>query len=123
MKTTNLTVDDYLAGVDEPRRATLSALRAIIRDTVPEASESISHTMPAYDYKGMLCAFAAQKHYLSFYLLNGAVVDQHRHLLAGLSVGKGCIRFKDFTKLPEATIRTLLRAAAEANEACFNDHC
>lgn len=123
MKNAHLTVDDYLAAVEEPRRATLKALRAIIRDTVPQATESISHTMPAYDYQGMLCAFAAQKHYLSFYLLNGAVVDEHRHLLQGLNVGKGCIRFKDFSKLPEATIRTLLRAAAAANEASFNDHC
>lgn len=123
MKPNHLTVDDYLADVDEPRRATLSRLRELIRDSVPEATESISHTMPTYDYKGMLCAFAAQKNHLSFYLLNGTVVDQHRDLLQGLSVGKGCIRFKDLTRLPEETVRTLLRAAAEANEAQFNDHC
>ena len=123
MKTTYLTVDAYLADLDEGRRASLSALRAIIRSAVPQATESISYNMPAYEYEGMLCAFAAQKHYLSFYLLNGEVVDQHRELLKELSVGKGCIRFKDLTGLPEATIRTLLRAAAEANQAQFNDHC
>lgn len=123
MKTIYLTVDDYLADLDEGRRASLSALRAIIRSAVPQATESISYNMPAYEYEGMLCAFAAQKHYLSFYLLNGEVVDQHRELLKGLSVGKGCIRFKTISSLGETTIRSLLSAAVAANEAQFNDHC
>jgi uncharacterized protein YdhG (YjbR/CyaY superfamily) len=123
MKTTYQTVDAYLADVDEARRPSLSALRAIIRAAVPQATESIRYNMPAYEYEGMLCAFAAQKHYLSFYLLNGEVVDQHRELLQGLSVGKGCIRFKNISNLAETTIRTLLRAAVTANESHFNDHC
>ena len=76
-----------------------------------------------YTYHGMLCAFAAQKRYLSFYLLNGEIVENNRHLLKGLSVGKGCIRFKDMGALSEATLRTLLREAATANEASPNDHC
>jgi hypothetical protein len=60
---------------------------------------------------------------MSFYLLNGEIVEKNRHLLAGLSVGKGCIRFKDISKLSEPTIRTMLREAALANEAQPNDHC
>ena len=79
--------------------------------------------MPYYTYHGMLCAFASQKHYLSFYLLDGEIVEKNRHLLAGLSVGKGCIRFKDISKLPEPTIRAMLREAAMTNEAHTNDHC
>ena len=71
----------------------------------------------------MLCAFASQKHYMSFYLLDGEIVEKNRHLLAGLSVGKGCIRFKDISKLPEPTIRAMLREAAITNEAHSNDHC
>jgi hypothetical protein len=71
----------------------------------------------------MLCAFASQKHYMSFCLLDGEIVEKNRHLLAGLSVGKGCIRFKDISKLLEPTIRTMLREAALSNEVHPNDHC
>ena len=79
--------------------------------------------MPYYTYHGMLCAFASQKNYMSFYLLDGEIVEKNRHLLAGLNVGKGCIRFKDISKVPEPTIRAMLHEAALANEAHSNDHC
>jgi uncharacterized protein YdhG (YjbR/CyaY superfamily) len=116
-------VDTYIASLDEPRRSSLEQLRKIILETVPEAEETIQYNMPAYTYHGMLCAFASQKNYMSFYLLDGAIVEKNRHLLTGLSVGKGCIRFKDINKLPEPTIRAMLREVALSNEAHPNDHC
>jgi hypothetical protein len=73
---------------------------------------------------GVYClVVASQKRYMSFYLLNGEIVENNRHLLKDLSVGKGCIRFQDMKILSEATLRTLLREAAAANEASPNDHC
>jgi uncharacterized protein YdhG (YjbR/CyaY superfamily) len=123
MQTTYPDVDTYIDLLDESRKSSLQQLRRIILETVPGAEERIQYNMPYYTYHGMLCAFASQKHYMSFYLLNGEIVEKNRHLLAGLSVGKGCIRFKDFSKLPEPTIRTMLREAALANEAQPNDDC
>jgi uncharacterized protein YdhG (YjbR/CyaY superfamily) len=123
MPTTYADVDTYIDSLDASRQLSLQQLRRIILETVPGAEETIQYNMPYYTYHGMLCAFASQKHYMSFYLLNGEIVEQNRHLLAGLSVGKGCIRFKDFSKLPEPTIRAMLREAALANEAHPNDHC
>lgn len=116
-------VDAYINSLDASRQAALQQLRRIIRETVPEADEMIRYNMPYYDYRGMLCAFASQKHYISFYLLNREIVEKNRRLLAGLKVGKGCIRFKDIRALPEPTIRAMLREAATANEAQPNDHC
>ncbi len=116
-------VDTYIDSLDEPRKSSLQQLRKIILETVPEAEETIQYNMPAYTYHGMLCAIASQKHYMSFYLLDGAIVEKNRHLLTGLSVGKGCIRFKDINKLPEPTIRAMLREVALSNETHPNDHC
>lgn len=116
-------VDTYIDSLDEPRKSSLQQLRRIILETVPEAKETMQYIMPYYTYHGMLCAFASQKNYMSFYLLDGEIVEKNRHLLAGLNVGKGCIRFKDISKLPEPTIRTLLHEAALSNEAHPNDHC
>jgi len=116
-------VDTYIDSLDESHKSSLQQLRRIILETVPGAEETIQYNMPYYTYHGMLCAFASQKHYMSFYFLNGEIVEKNRHLLAGLSVGKGCIRFKDINKLPEPTIRAMLHEAAQANEAQPNDHC
>ena len=123
MPTTYADVDTYIDSLDESRQSSLRQLRRIILETVPGAEETIQYNMPYYTYHGMLCAFASQKHYMSFYLLDGEIVEQNRHLLAGLSVGKGCIRFNDINKLPEPTIQAMLREAALANEAQPNDHC
>jgi uncharacterized protein YdhG (YjbR/CyaY superfamily) len=123
MSITYTDVDTYIDLLDASRQSSLQQLRRIILETVPGAEETIQYNMPYYTYHGMLCAFASQKHYMSFYLLNGEIVEKNRHLLTGLSVGKGCIRFKDINKLPESTIRAMLREAAQANEAQPNDHC
>ena len=117
------TVDEYIAAAPPERQATLRRLRSLIRSTVPEANERIEYGMPSYEYHGLFCGFAAQKRYSSFYLLHGAVVDAHRPLLAGLDVGKGCIRFKRDEQLPDETVRTLLKAVAAANLLAPNDHC
>jgi uncharacterized protein YdhG (YjbR/CyaY superfamily) len=116
-------VDTYIDALDEPRKSSLQQLRHIILETVPEVEETIQYNMPYYTYHGMLCAFASQKNYMSFYLLDGEIVEKNRHLLAGLSIGKGCIRFKDISKLPVSTIRAMLRETALSNEAHRNDHC
>lgn len=116
-------VDEYIEAASPERQGVLRRLRALVREVALEAEEMIQYGMPYYECHGMLCAFAAQKQYVSFYLLNGAVVDAHRSLLAGLSVGKGCIRFKREADLPEAALHVLLEAAVTANRAGENRHC
>jgi uncharacterized protein YdhG (YjbR/CyaY superfamily) len=117
------TVDEYIAAAAPEWQVELHRLRGLIRKAVPKAVESVQYNLPFYEYHGLLCSFAAQKNYFSFYVLNGAVVDEHRDLLRGFDVGKGCIRFKRPGELPNATIRALLKAAAASNRAAFNDHC
>jgi uncharacterized protein YdhG (YjbR/CyaY superfamily) len=53
-------IDQYLAGLDEPKRATLSALRQTILAFLPEAEQGISYSMPAFKVRGKTIAgFAA----------------------------------------------------------------
>ena len=117
------TVDEYIAAAAPERQAELHRLRGLIRKAVPKAVESVQYNLPCYEYHGLLCSFAAQKNYFSFYVLHGAVVNEHGELLKGFDVGKGCIRFRKPGALPDATVTTLLKAVAKANRACFNDHC
>ena len=49
--------------------------------------------MPSYGRDGHTeVGFGKQTHYLSLYILKQQVFDAHRAALAGLNLGKGCIR-------------------------------
>ena len=74
-------IDTYINGLEEPRKSSVRQLRRIILETVPDVEETIQYRMPYYTYHGMLCAFASQKNYMSFYLLDGEIVEKNRHLL------------------------------------------
>jgi uncharacterized protein YdhG (YjbR/CyaY superfamily) len=51
MTTTN-PIDQYLATLDEPKRATLTSVRDTIMTIVPEAEQCISYGMPAFKLRG-----------------------------------------------------------------------
>ena len=102
-------VDTYLQGLHDPeRRRALAVLRELIFEAVSNAEETTQYRMPTYEHRGqMLCAYASQKHYMSLYM-DTSIVAEHRDALAGLSVGKSCIRFKRLEDLPLDTIRVML---------------
>lgn len=73
----------------------------------------MKHGMPSYLRDDVVeVAFACQKHYISLYVLRQAPLDAAAERLTGLSVGKGCIRFRRPEQIDPATIRALLEAAA-----------
>jgi uncharacterized protein YdhG (YjbR/CyaY superfamily) len=41
-------VDEYLRGIEEPKRSTLEALRCTILEIVPDAEQVISYRVPAF---------------------------------------------------------------------------
>jgi uncharacterized protein YdhG (YjbR/CyaY superfamily) len=102
-------VDEYLENLVPERRAALTEVRKLVRTTVPYAEETLKYRMPTYEYAdGALCAFASQKQYMSLYM-DTELVEKHREELAGLDVGKSCIRFRKLEKLPLDTVRTILQ--------------
>ena len=108
MSQKNRAVDAYLAGLAPARRQALSQVRALIREVVPEAEETMRYRMPTYAYHGRpLCAFASQKHYMSLYMDTG-LVEKYRSELSGLDVGKSCIRFRRLERLPLDIIEAIL---------------
>ncbi len=110
-------VDLYLQQVPEQRRATLVALRELCREILAGYEERMQYGMPIYlrDGAGEV-GFACQKQYISLYIAKADVLDAHRAALAGLSVGKGCIRFRRPEQLDFGVIRSLLEAARASSE-------
>lgn len=101
-------VDAYLEGLVPHRREALTTLRSLVQEMAPEAEETMRYSMPTYEQDGaVLCSFASQKHYMSLYM-DVSLVEAHRDELAGLDVGKSCIRFKKLEQLPLDTVRAIL---------------
>ena len=89
MATTN-PIDEYLATLDEPKRATLTSLRDTIMAIVPEAEQCISYGMPAFKLRGKTIAgFAAFKNHLSYLPHSGSVHSPAGRRDGGVHVHEG----------------------------------
>jgi uncharacterized protein YdhG (YjbR/CyaY superfamily) len=120
MKSDATTVEEYLADVPEERRPALETLRALCLDELAGYEEEMQYGMPSYSRDGSTVevAFASQRNYISLYVLQ-SVIRANAHLLAGLSVGKGCIRFKRPDQIDPTVVRPLLSdSAADKGAIC-----
>ena len=106
-------VDSYLALVPEGRRAVLSEMRDACRGLLAGFAESMSYGMPTYSRDGVAeVAWASQKRYISVYVMRADVLNAHRGQLAGLDVGKGCIRYRSPAAVDFTIVRSMLSAVA-----------
>src|ERR1017187_9762951 len=111
-------IDEYLAGVPEPARTTLSKVRAAIRAAVPpEATEAITYRMPTFKYKGSLLAFAAFKNHCSLFPMSLAVIAAFKNELKGFETSKGTTRSPLDKPLPAALLKKMVKARIAQNEA------
>lgn len=102
-------IDDYLAGVEEPKRSTLQALRRSILDVVPDAEECISYAMPGFRVEGqMVAGFAAFKNHLSYFPHSGSVIPELGEELAAYDTNRGTLRFAVDEPLPDTLVRRLI---------------
>ena len=110
------TVDQYLAGVPEDMRTTLTKLRKTIKATAPSATEIISYQIPAYKQDGLLVGFAASKNHCTFHIMSTKATRAHAEELKDYEIGKASIRFPANKPLPNALVRKLIKARIAENE-------
>ena len=102
-------IDEYLAALDEPKRATLEELRRTILEIVPEAEQGISYGIPAFKIGGKVVAgFAAFKHHLSYFPHSGSVLPELGDDIAGYGGSKGTLQFAVDTPLPKPLVEKLI---------------
>jgi len=117
MQSSATTVDAYLAEVPDDRRDALLQLRSLCLEVMAGYDEAMAYGMPTYAKDGKIeVAFASQKHTINLYCLKESVVKGHPELLEGLSVGKGCIRFRRPQAMDFVRIRALLQATVDATD-------
>jgi uncharacterized protein YdhG (YjbR/CyaY superfamily) len=109
------TIDAYLAELPTDRREAVSRLRKLCRETLKGYEEGMDYGLPCFKRGGVVeIGFASQRNYISLYCLKKEVLDAHRGLLEGLSVGKGCIRYPKPEKIDFAVVKKLLVATAKS---------
>jgi uncharacterized protein YdhG (YjbR/CyaY superfamily) len=105
------TIDEYLAALPAADRAALEAVRATIRSVAPDMEERMSSGAPFFWHEGQRAiGFGAARHHLSLYIMHGAVLATHRAMLEGYDTSRTVVRFTRACPLPEALVRTLVRA-------------
>jgi hypothetical protein len=128
-KTTEATTPaEYIAALEEPRRADIQALHEMIRQEAPQLEPHIASGMLAYGryhYRGKSgvegewfhIGLASNKRYISLYVMatdaNGYVADTFRERLPKADIGRSCVRFKRLSDVEESALKDLIKAGAQ----------
>jgi len=123
------THEQYIAEVEEKRRADIQTLHDMVREEAPELEPTMEFGMLGYGkyhYKyasgregeWMKIGIANNKQYISLYSCaaddNGYVAERYKDRLPNANIGKSCVRFKHLSDLDEETLRELIRETAAA---------
>ena len=109
-------VDEYLAGVPEPSRAALEALRQTIKDALPDYTEVISYQVPTFKYQDRpVVAYGATLTGCTFYVMSTDVFNAFKGSLTGYKTGKGSIRFEPDHPLPADLVTNIVKARVAEN--------
>ena len=102
-------IDQYLEGLDEPKRETLAQLRQTILNVLPEAEQGMSYGAPGLQGRGKTIAgFAAFKNHLSYLPHSGSVFPELKDELKGYTTSTGALRFDIGQPLPAPLVEKLI---------------
>lgn len=104
---TPATVDEYIAGLPEDRRAAIEAIRATVRSAAPDAVETIAYQMPAFRTRTgrFLVSFAAYKRHVSLFPASQDVMAALGADLAPFVARKATIQFPTDRPVPLDLVR------------------
>lgn len=109
------TVDEYFASLPEAARNNLADLRTIIRQAAPQAQETISYNMPAFQWNGMLVWYAAFQKHIGLYPKASAIAT-FKNELKGYKTSKGAIQFPMEEAIPAALVKRIVKFRLKENE-------
>ncbi|MBK7781630.1 MAG: DUF1801 domain-containing protein [Ardenticatenia bacterium] len=107
-RSTATTIDAYIAGFPAATQEALQAMRALIREAAPEATETISYAIPTFDLNGRhLAHFAGYARHIGFYPVPTGI-EAFKEELAAFKTGKGSVQFPLDQPLPADLIRRIV---------------
>jgi len=113
-RSTAESIDLYIAEFPPETQAVLEELRALIRSSAPDATETISYAIPTFDLNGHLVHFAGYARHVGFYP-TGSGVEAFADELTPFKRGKGSVQFPLGQPLPADLIRRIVEFRVAEN--------
>lgn len=102
-------IDTYLKNVTSSQKKTLESIRKLVKQTVPEAEESISYGVPTFKVRNhALLYFAAYKNHMSLYPASDEMIESIGHDIAKHRTGRGTLQFSETNPIPEPVIKKII---------------
>ena len=92
----------------------LVKIRAVIKESAPEAVEKISYQMPAFYLNGDLVWFGAYKHHIGFYPIPSGI-EAFKQELSAYKRAKGSVQFPLDKPIPYDLIRKIVKYRVAEN--------
>ena len=114
-KTQFKTIDEYIETFQENVQSILEKVRQIIQKTAPEAVETISYGIPAFNLNGRhLVYFAAWKRHISLYPIPSGDKPIQKELSPYVG-GKGTTRFPLDKPIPYDLVKKIVKFLLKEN--------
>lgn len=113
-KITFKTIDEYILTFPLNVQEILQAVRQVIKEAAPDATEKISYQMPTFALHGNLVHFAAYINHLGFYPSSSGI-EAFKNQLSGYKGAKGSVQFPIDKPMPYELIREIVTFRVEEN--------
>ncbi len=112
-RSTANSIDEYIAEFPPETQKVLEELRALIKASARDATETISYAIPTFDLNGRhLVHFAGYAGHVGLYPAPSGL-EEFKEDLKPYKTGKGSVRFPLDQPLPEDLIRRIVEFRAE----------
>ena len=109
-------IDNRIAELNDWRGKTMTRLRKLIREAVPDMVEEWKWDTPVWSRNGNVVAAGAFQDHVKLNFFHGAMLEDHHLFNAGLDAkATRAIDIHEGDKIDEAALKALVRAAAELN--------
>jgi uncharacterized protein YdhG (YjbR/CyaY superfamily) len=114
---TSTSIDGYIAGFPPETQKALEEVRALIRSLAPDATETISYSIPTFDLNGRhLVHFAGFARHVGFYPIPSGI-EAFKDELAAYKQGRGSVQFPLDRPMPMDLIRRIVEFRVTENRA------
>jgi uncharacterized protein YdhG (YjbR/CyaY superfamily) len=108
------TIDEYISQFPEDVQHILGKIRAVIRESAPEAVEKISYQIPTFYFNGNLVHFGGYKHHIGFYPTPSGI-EAFKEELSAYEGAKGSVQFPLDKPMPYKLIGKIVKFRVAEN--------
>jgi uncharacterized protein YdhG (YjbR/CyaY superfamily) len=108
------TIDEYIVQAPKNVQPILIKIRAVIKESAPDAVEKISYQMPGFFLNGSLVWFGVHPHHIGFYP-KGSGIEAFKAELSPYKTSKGAVQFPLDQPIPYDLIRKIVQFRVAEN--------